>query len=333
MSQPDPAVVIDLIEAFRRSKTMFAALSLGVFDRLAAGPSEALPLALATGAHPDSFERLLDACVSLELLEKDGDRYANSPEAAAYLVRSSPSTLAGYAQYSNDVLFKMWANLEDAIKENSHRWPQTFGLEGAIFSHFYRTPESRREFLLGMHGFGVLSSPKVVEAFNLRRFHRLVDLGGGTGHLPAAAVERYPEMAVAVFDLPQAIESAREFTAGTRVELIAGDFFTDPLPPADLYALGRILHDWSEDKIRVLLAKICDALPSGGALLIAEKLLDEDMAGPVHAHMQSLNMLICTEGRERSFDQYAELLLDAGFGEMEGKITGAPLDALLAVKA
>ena len=125
MPPADPAVVIDLIEAFRRSKTMFAALTLGVFDRLSAGPAEALPLALATGAHPDSYERLLDACVSLGLLEKDGGRYSNSPAAAAYLVRSSPSTLAGYAQYSNDVLFKMWGrNTESTLRTLADAFPE-----------------------------------------------------------------------------------------------------------------------------------------------------------------------------------------------------------------
>ncbi len=332
MSQPDPALVLDLIEAFRRSKTMFTALSFGVFDRLHSAPKDALTLALDIKTDPDTTGRLLDACVSLGLLSKSGDTFANTPVADAYLVRSSPTTFAGYAQYSNDVLFKMWANLEDAVREGSNRWKQTFGLEGGLFSHFYRTEESKREFLLGMHGFGVLSSPKVVSAFDLSRFRRLVDLGGGTGHLPLAAAERYPEMEVAVFDLAPAVEYAREFTAGSRVELIAGDFFVDPLPPADIYALGRILHDWNETKIRTLLAKIHAALPEGGGLLIAEKLLQDDLSGPVHAHMQSLNMLICTEGRERSFQQYADLLQEAGFTSTEGKVTGSPLDVVLALK-
>lgn len=332
MSLPDPAPVADLIEAFRRSKTMFAALSLGVFDRLAGTPKTALDLALEIRTDPDTTERLLDACVSLGLLTKEDGSFVNAPVADAYLDRKSPSTFAGYAQYSNDILFRMWANLEDAVREGSNRWKQTFGFEGGLFSHFYKTEESKREFLLGMHGFGVQSSPKIVSAFDLSRFRRLVDLGGGTGHLPLAAAERYPEMSVAVFDLAPAVEFAREFTAGSRVELIAGDFFADDLPPSDLYALGRILHDWNEPKIRTLLAKIHAALPEGGGLLIAEKLLRDDLSGPVHAHMQSLNMLICTEGRERSFAQYAALLEEAGFGEIEGKVTGSPLDAVLAVK-
>ena len=111
-----------------------------------------------------------------------------------------------------------------------------------------------------------------------------------------------------------------------------GDFFTDPLPEADIFALGRILHDWSEEKVRTLLRKVWERLPSGGALLIAEKLLDDDKTGPVPALMQSLSMLVCTEGKERTLAEYTALLRQAGFAQVEGKVTNAPLDAILAVK-
>ena len=104
------------------------------------------------------------------------------------------------------------------------------------------------------------------------------------------------------------------------------------MPPADLYAVGRILHDWSEDKIRLLLARIHAALPDGGGLLIAERLIDEDRGGPVGAHMQSLNMLVCTEGRERTLGEYTALLRDAGFATVRGSVTGTPLDVVLAEK-
>ncbi len=312
----DPAPILDLIEAFRRSKTMFAAVSLGIFD----------------GERPKAaaLDRLLEACASLGLLEKHGDDYVNTPIADEYLRRSSPRSLAGYILYSNDALYPMWGHLEDAVREGTHRWTQTFGTEGGLFSHFYKTEETKRAFLTGMHGFGMLSSPKVAAAFDLSRFHRLVDLGGGTGHLALAARERYPNLQAALFDLPAVIEFAR---ALSDLELIAGDFFTDDLPPADLYSIGRILHDWSEEKIRGLLAKIFASLPPGGALLIAEKLLKEDRSGPVATHMQSLNMLVCTEGRERTLSEYTALLKGAGFEEVQAQVTGTALDAILALKS
>ena len=331
MALPDPAPVLDLIEAFRRSRTMFAAVSLGVFDRLAAGPAEAHQIR-RVDEDPATFERFLDACVSLGLLEKQGESYTNSPAAEVYLRRESPNTLTGYINYSNDVLWQLWAHLEDAVREGSNRWKQTFHLDGPLFSAYYSTEERKREFLLGMHGYGLISSPAVAAAFDLSRFRRIVDLGGATGHLPVAILARYPHMDAAVFDLSAVIDVAREFTRGSRVETIAGDFFTGALPPADLYSLGRILHDWGDEKIRRLLARIYAALPTGGGLLIAERLLHDDLAGPVSTHMQSLNMLVATEGRERSFAEYAGLLAEAGFAEMEGKLTGKPLDAILAVK-
>src|SRR4051812_36276287 len=116
-TEPDAGVVLDLIESFRRSKTMFAAVSLGVFDGLAAGPLGRGELASALGADPDALGRLLDACVGLKLLTKHDARYANTPVATTYLTKSSPSRLTGYINFSNEFIWKLWANLEGAVRE------------------------------------------------------------------------------------------------------------------------------------------------------------------------------------------------------------------------
>ena len=231
----------------------------------------------------------------------------------------------------------MWANLEDAIRDGTHRWKQTFDFDGPIFSHFFRTDEAMQEFLMGMHGFGQITSPHVVNAFDLSQFNVLADLGGATGHLAIAACQRYGNLRGIVFDLPHALELAKSMVADSgvsnRIEVSGGDFFLDPLPKADLYALGRIVHDWSEPKIKTLLKRIFDALPSGGGLLIGEKIIWEDRTGPRWALMQSLNMIVCTEGRERTLSEYATLLGEAGFGSVQGFRTSVPLDAILAIKS
>jgi acetylserotonin O-methyltransferase len=287
---------------------MFAAVKLGIFEGARPADCKALP-------------RLLDACVALGLLEQRDGAYVNTPESDKYLRSDSPDALTGYLHYSNEALYPMWAHLEDAVREGTPRWKQTFGVEGGIFSGFFRTEESKREFLKGMHGFGRITSPAVAAAFDLSRFHRLIDLGGASGHLTEAVHERYPHIDAQVFDLP---EVAKLYPGA-----IAGDFFTDPLPQADLYSVGRILHDWSDETIHHLLAKIYAALPQGGGLLIAEKLLEPDF---VAAHMQSLNMLIAAEGRERSAGEYEALLRAAGFSNVQSRVTGAYLDAVLAIK-
>jgi acetylserotonin N-methyltransferase len=336
MTTPDPSPIIDLMYAFRTSKVMFTALRMGVFDSLETAPSTAAELAAELKANPDAFERLLDGCAALGLVQKTDGKYANSAIASAYLYRLAPTTLAGYVLFSDQALYPMWGNLEDAVRDGSNRWKQTFDIGGNMFEHFFGEPEAMRGFLLGLHGYGVTSSPRVVSAFDLDRFVRLVDLGGGSGHLAIAACERYPNLRAAVFELPRVIEFAREMahrsTAADRIELIAGDFFDDALPEADLYSLGQILHDWTEDKIERLLAKIFERLPAGGGLLIAEKLLDDGKTAPVHGALQSINMLICTEGKERTLAEYEVLLRRAGFGEVRGALTGARVDAVLAIK-
>src|ERR1700752_4581118 len=130
MALPDSAPVLQLIEDFRRSKAMFTAVSLGVFDTLDAGPASAHQLAQQLNVQADALERLLDTCVGLRLLRRSDAAYENETVATAYLCRTSPCSLAGYILYSNDVLFRLWAHLEDAIREGTPRWTQAFGTDG-----------------------------------------------------------------------------------------------------------------------------------------------------------------------------------------------------------
>lgn len=317
---------------------MFAALTLGIFDAVEHRPATAVELADELHLSAEPLGRLLDTCVALGLLQKTGQAFLNQPVASTYLCRKSHHSLTGYIVYSDRILYRLWGHLDDAVREGGARWKQEFGSDGGIFDHFFRTPEAKQEFLKGMHGLGLLSSAKLVSAFDMSRFRRFVDLGGATGHLALAACERYPQLHAVVFDLAEVIDTARQYCSASnlmsgRIDLIAGDFFQDELPEADIFALGRILHDWPEEKIRPLLLKIYQRLPARGAILIAEKILDEDKTGPAAAVLQSLNMLLCTEGKERTLSEYRALLEGAGFDDIQAVRTGAYLDAIMATKA
>lgn len=337
MSQPNPEPVLFLIEAFRRSQAMFTAVELRVFDHLQHAPLGVAQLASLIQANPDALERLLNTCVNLQLLNLENGEYSNPPLASTYLVRTSPASLIGYIEYSQKALWQLWAKLPDAVREGTHRWEQVFGGQGELFSHYYKTDEDKRRFVMGMHAFGMISSPQIVKAFDLSKFHHLVDLGGATGHLPIAACQVYPQLRASVYDLPAVLHVTQEIIdeAGLadRVKAVGGDFFKDPFPEADLFTLGRILHDWTRAKIDLLLQKIYAALPEGGAVLIAEKHLDESGVKPLWTLLQSLNMLVVTEGKERRLSEYKEILEAAGFRDVHGVVLpDSPLDAIIAYK-
>ncbi|PNI10852.1 hypothetical protein CK820_G0056615 [Pan troglodytes] len=111
-----------------------------------------------------------------------------------------------------------------------------------------------------------------------------------------------------------------------------GDFFRDPLPSAELYVLCRILHDWPDDKVHKLLSRVAESCKPGAGLLLVETLLDEEKRVAQHALMQSLNMLVQTEGKERSLGEYQCLLKLHGFHQVQVVHLGGVLDAILATK-
>ncbi len=333
---PDPSPILDYIEAFRRSKTMFTAVRLGIFDRLEEKPQSAAQLATEFSLNVRALSRLLAACVALGLLTREGDTFQNTASTSRYLVTSSPYTFAGYISYSDESLFRLWSHLDDAVREGSNRWEQTFGSRDALFDYYYRDPQATANFVRAMNGFGMLVSDRIVQAFDLGRFRHLVDLGGATGHLAIAACRAYPDLHATVVDLPRVEPFAREHiehsSVSERVRFVTADFFADPLPSGDLYVLGRIVHDWDDTRTNALLTKIAAALPSGGGILLAEALIDDDGCGPVYALMQDLNMLVCTDGRERTLAEYRELLEHAGFSDVRGSRTGSLVDAIFALK-
>src|SRR3546814_9754007 len=78
-----------------------------------------------------------------------------------------------------------------------------------------------------------------------------------------------------------------------------------------------ILHDWDEAKNRALLRRSFEALPSGGAVVISELLVNDEKTGPAQAALMSLNMLIETEGRNYTPAEYSAWLEEAGFRHIE----------------
>ncbi len=83
---------------------MFAAVSMGIFDLLDNNPQTASAIAEQLKADPRAIALLMDSCVGLSLLRRDGEIYQNTEEATAYLCTRSPRRMTGYINYSNSVM-------------------------------------------------------------------------------------------------------------------------------------------------------------------------------------------------------------------------------------
>ncbi|XP_029112452.1 putative bifunctional dTTP/UTP pyrophosphatase/methyltransferase protein [Scleropages formosus] len=335
-----PHRIAHLLDGFKASKALFAASALKVFDLLDAGHGlTAVQVAEKIAASVVGVERLLDAAVSLGLLEKvqrgEVAVYRNTEEASRYLISTSDLSLHGYIVHSNDVLWPLFTHLEHGVREGSSQHERAFGKQPQdLFQDAYYSSEERKlRFLDAMHSISKVTAGDVATAFDLSGFRTACDVGGCTGAMAYEFAKAYPGMSITVFDLPAVIELNHHFQPHdqdcSRVTFVAGDFFKDDLPKADLYILARILHDWSDDKVHILLRKLSEACSPGGAVLVSEILLEEGRRGPRRALLQALSM---TPGSQRSGSEYCLLLKAHGFSQVHVRHTGNFLDAVLGVR-
>jgi SAM-dependent methyltransferase len=166
---------------------------------------------------------------------------------------------------------------------------------------------------------------------------RVLDVGGGSGAYACALVDRTPELRATVFERPPVDSAARTLLAERgyrdRIEIRSGDMFTDPLPAGhDLHLFSHVLHDWSEDQVRHLLASSFAALQPGGCLVDHDTHLDEGKTGPLAVAEYSVLLMHSTPGRCRSVGELAAILADVGFTRIASRPTAADRSAIVAFK-
>jgi hypothetical protein len=314
--------VMQLMTGFAATQTMFAAEELGVYEGLKNGPQTSENLAKSLGLQKiESFERLLNGCCSVGLLSKADGEYALTDAARNHLIKGSPGYMGGFIQHIRNELYHIWQFLPEAVREDKPQWqrlPQAKA--GEAFDAIYHDEAGLRAFMDAMFSASYMASCEHAERFDFSKHKHIVDLGGASGAFFAAVLTKHPNIRGTIFDLPPVEKPAREcmerFGLSSQFDFRAGDFFKDPLPDdADMFVLGHILHDWTTEQGTALLKKAYDALPQGGAVFIAEMLLDEGKMGPPGASFMDLNMLVATTGKERTAAEYEAWLKSVGFAK------------------
>ena len=323
---PSAAPLMALSTGFWAFKTLAAAHELDLFSRLTSGAGITVAeLAERLDLHPRPAEMLLTGCAALGLLEKTDGRYRNTPLSEAFLVRGKPYYFGGFVQMADKRLYAGWGRLTEALRTNR---PTTW--DPAVQSSMFdgEDPMVLALFWEAMHSLSMMTARKLGEAVDLSHFRRLLDIGGGSGAYDIELCKLYGEMRATVFDLPHvaAIAARRIAEAGLtdRIETAGGSFFEQLPKDHDVHLLSMILHDWDEAENLALLRRSFEALPSGGAVVISELLVNDEKTGPAPAALMSLNMLIETEGRNYTPAEYSAWLEEAGFRHVETVWFDAP---------
>jgi hypothetical protein len=302
MTSPQPPVTPDQIMqlglGFWGSKSLLSAVELGLFSVLADGPTTAEDLQKKLGLHSRSARDFFDALVALGMLQRQGDRYANTPETDLFLDRKKPSYVGGMLEMANARLYPFWANLTAGLKTGK---PQNEIAGGEdLFAALYADPARLKQFLSAMTGLSAGAGRAAATKFPWKDYKTFIDVGCAQGGFTAQVALAHPHLSGGGFDLPKVRpifeEYMKSFRLQDRMTFYPGSFFDDPLPKADVINMGHILHDWDLAEKKMLIKKVYEALPAGGAFTVCEAIIDDDRSKNAFGLLMSLNMLIETNG-------------------------------------
>lgn len=299
----NPESILKIATGFWSAKVLLSAVELGVFTTLSQTSLDAAALGERLQLHERGVRDFLDALVALGLLQREDDRYSNSPEAAQYLDHHQPTYLGGFLEMVNTRLYPSWGKLTEALRTGQ---PQNElnqagqELEEDLFATLYAEPDKLKLFLGAMTGVSLPTAQVIAQKFPWQDYQTFIDIGAAQGGLPVQIALAHPHLTGGGFDLPQVQSVFDEYIARfdlqKRLKFYPGNFFTDPLPTADVLVMGHILHDWNLEEKQMLITKAFAALPPGGALLVYEALIDDERRQNAFGLMMSLNMLIETAG-------------------------------------
>ena len=296
---PSPDHILQIGFAFWSSKTLLSAVEMGVFTELADGPQEFDKLAGRLGLHERSARDFLDALVALGFLKRNGDTYSNTDETDLFLDKKKPSYLGGMLEMANARLYRFWGSLTEALRTGRLQNEAKTG-EAHFFQALYADPARLRAFLKAMSGLSHGANIAIAKQFPWAKYKTFADVGTAQGDLATQIALANPHLTGIGFDLAECGPCFEEYVEANgvndRVRFQPGSFFTDALPKVDVITMGHILHDWDLEEKKMLVKKAFDALPTGGALVVYDAIIDNDRSKNAFGLMMSLNMLIETEG-------------------------------------
>jgi hypothetical protein len=303
---PDPAAVVaELARAHIPARCLHVIAECGAADAVGADGATPAEMARHTGLAADALDRMLRLLAAHGIFRHGADGRYEHTEASRLLRSDVPRSLRSYVRMNGlRVFWDRYAELGDTarIGRPQHDWAK-------LVEYLAAHSEESAIFNAAMVSKSRTVLPAVAAAYDFSAFGTIVDVGGGRGHLLELILEAAPQAQGIVLELAHVVADA---AASPRLTFAIGDFFTDPLPPADCYLLMDVLHDWDDADAARILNAVRKAAHARSRVLIVETLVPA-APGPHLGKSLDITMLAVTGGRERSEAQYAALLAKTGF--------------------
>ena len=319
---PDNGAIEALNASILTSWTVILAHELGVFRLLLKEPRTREQLSSSLGIADRSLFPLLAVCCALGFVTFSKGNYSPSRLTRSFLDPASPYYAGPYleliAEAESDYSL---SGLRNAIVSGR---PCVLG-ERDLYQRFRNDMDFVERFTRCMHAQSAAPAIGWVSKVDLARYTHFLDIAGGSGIHSVAALRRWPGLTATLFELPLVCSAAEQLLAGERlpkkVQMVSGDMWADPYPPADVHFYSQVFHNWPIEKLEFLTDKSYHSLQRGGVIIVHEVFLNALGTGPLSAAAMAMSMILWTAGQQLSVRELKKILSRAGFSHITHKRT------------
>lgn len=302
-----------MINGYWRTQMVYAAAELGIADILADGPCQLDALARSTGCDEQSLGRLMRALAGFGVFAVNEAGGYQTTAVGRCLESGDGASLRARAIITGRLWQPAWSNFLHSVRTGQDAFEHTFGKP--VFEYLDTDPDTAAVFDATMADSTAVAAREVLDAYDFATAGTVVDVGGGTGALLTALLDRHPGLRGVLVEVPAVAARARARLAGgaveSRCQIVENDFFHTVPAGGDTYLLSWILHDWDDERAVSILTNCRQAMSGEARLLIIDQLLP-GRPEPALSVLYDLHMMAVTGGRERCEDEYARLLAAAG---------------------
>jgi len=322
----------DLLVSYWKSQTIYTAVKLNILEHLSKKSSKIQDLANELNLNSDALKRLLKALQALGIIIYENE-YLKLTSEGHLFTEDHPSTLKFASLVWGDEHYLSWHYLPQAIRTGMAGFETHFGKN--FFDWLNDHPRKLEIYHKAIADYANQDYKNLLKIHDFSGHRRILDLGGGIGILLSFILEKNKELKGFLLENPSVIRLASKFLKNERLlsrcQLIPGSFF-DKIPfKYDAIIMSRILHDWNDAKCQIILQNCYDALNKNGILYIIE-IIYPDTISVDKGVLLNLNMLVVTGGRERTKDEFNNILRKGRFLLKEIKPINSFLSLLIATK-
>lgn len=294
---------------------------LGIADVLKSGPKDIDHIANACEVKANYLRRMLRCAFEMGFLkfDKNTGLYTITPK-GSLLSSDHPYTKREEARLNGAAYrYHPWGNLLNILRHGmSEEYSPTYK-SGSI--DYLR---DKQDWLNTFHTALEIKSKSedygLIKDYDFSPYSKVLDLGSGYGSLVRCILDHNEHLKGYLFEVDDFEYRDVEPAYEGRLFNLHGDFFEEIPDCADLYIMKNVIHNWPEDKAKLLMEKTRDAMhstngigtdPAKKRLLIIENIVPEN-DDPKVANWMDLNFMILVDGAERTLEEYRILGAECG---------------------